>query len=59
MRALAAAGVAGLVIILSGCGDQTGPLEKSQDTINDSTSYWSCVNDGGTWNGSVEDGSCK
>jgi hypothetical protein len=57
VRALVAAGVAGLVILLSGCGDQTGPREKAQDTLNDETPVWSCINNGGTPNS--DGSSCK
>jgi len=50
-------GLVGLVVLLSGCTDDSA--SKAQDTLNHETPVWSCINNGGTWSGSTDTGSCK
>ena len=57
MRRAIVGGLVGLVVLLSGCTDDSA--SKAQDTLNHETPVWSCINNGGTWSGSTDTGSCK
>jgi hypothetical protein len=58
---LVGVGIVLVLMTLAGAFNFSGghTAEHNQDVLNHETPVWECINNGGTWNGPTDGGSCK